>query len=84
MKPFFALCTIAIAAVTFGCGKDDQGEWKPTGDGKTVVNSKTGEIISTASGLTVQQEAVRNAELNEKKENQKREGQPELFTSWIA
>ena len=38
------------------------GEWKPTGDGKTVVHSRTGEIRFTATGLTVEETERRNRE----------------------
>jgi hypothetical protein len=33
------------------------GDWRPTGDGKTIVNSATGELRLTLNGLTVQEAA---------------------------
>ena len=47
-----------------------KGEWKSTGDGKTVVHSITGEIKYTATGKTVEQVAeetrIANEELSQK------------------
>lgn len=46
-----------------GCSK---GEWKPTGDGRTVVNTKTGEIKSTTTGLTREEAAEKEREYQER------------------
>lgn len=40
----------------------DEGEWKSTGDGKTIVNSKTGELRITRTGLTVEESAKLSAQ----------------------
>lgn len=44
-----------IAAIVCGCSNSDQGEWKPAGDGRTIVNSKTGELRDVKTGLTVKE-----------------------------
>lgn len=47
---------------------EDAGEWKPTGDGKTIVNSKTGELRLTRNGMNVEDAedlADRHARLRE-------------------
>jgi hypothetical protein len=41
-----------------------RGEWKPTGDGKTVVHTRTGEMRLTANGLTVQEVAANREAAN--------------------
>lgn len=46
------LCCVLIA-----CGCD--GEWKPTGDGKTVVHTRTGEIRVTSTAESVEKYNVR-------------------------
>ena len=43
---FFALIT--------GCS-DAKDTWKPSGDGKTIVNTSTGEIRDTRTGLSVEE-----------------------------
>jgi hypothetical protein len=44
------LCVWFVASVT-----TRTGDWKPSGDGRTIVNTKTGEIRVTATGETVQE-----------------------------
>jgi len=49
------LCVMCIALLS-GCGSGSdatEGEWKPSGDGKTIVNTKTGELRYTSSGKSV-------------------------------
>jgi len=51
------LRTILVLALA-GCS----GEWKPSGDGKTIVHTRTGEIRMTATGETVEEYNGRRAE----------------------
>ena len=76
MRRFLALTTLAAAAVLGGClvwfftpnpNQEDAGEWKSTGDGKTIVNSKTGELRLTRTGESVEfaeEMRLREIELN--------------------
>lgn len=57
---------VLFTASLLGCSKPvDPGEWKPTGDGKTVVHSITGEIKYTRTGLTVEETRRREIEAYE-------------------
>lgn len=49
-----ALFSGLLLGYWFGLSGD---QWKPTGDGKTIVNSRTGEIRYAATGLTIQETA---------------------------
>lgn len=58
-----SLGLVVSAAVLGGClvwfftpapKPADEGEWKSTGDGKTIVNSKTGELRLTRNGMNVE------------------------------
>jgi hypothetical protein len=58
-----------IGSVGFGCliigiWIGGRGEWKPTGDGKTVVHTRTGELRYTASGRSVQEVAAEREAAN--------------------
>lgn len=67
---------VVSAAVLGGClvwfftpnpNPEDAGEWKSTGDGKTIVNSKTGELRLTRTGESVEfaeEMRLREIELN--------------------
>ncbi len=83
---------VVSAAILGGCilwaclpksGVGDHGEWKPTGDGKTIVNSKTGELRLTRNGESVEfaeEMRLRQIELNKiiaEKEARKRKEESE-------
>lgn len=72
---------VVSAAVLGGClvwfytpnpKPEDVGEWKSTGDGKTIVNSKTGELRLTRNGMNVE-DAEELAEIRESLYAQKEE-----------
>lgn len=75
---------VVSAAVLGGClvwffkpvpKPSDEGEWKSTGDGKTIVNSKTGELRLTRNGMNVEDAedlAQRQASLIAQKEDAER------------
>jgi hypothetical protein len=51
--------TVFGTAVLFAaCSQAPQGEWRPTGDGKTIVHTITGELRETATGRTITPESV--------------------------
>jgi hypothetical protein len=51
---------VVTLPLCLGCGQ--KGEWKPTGDGKTVVNSATGEIKYISTGQTQEEIQIKDAE----------------------
>jgi hypothetical protein len=49
---------LATATVAFGIGwwaNRPRDHWMPVGDGKTIVNSRTGELVNAEYGVSVRE-----------------------------
>lgn len=69
-----AIGVIAGATVVVMLRANSSGQWKASGDGKTIFNSTTGDIRYTASGrLVAEENAERNIKAEIAQEEYKRE-----------
>lgn len=46
------IASLVFLFTVLGCSK---GEWKPVGDGRTIVNTRTGELVDAKTGLKVEE-----------------------------
>ena len=71
------LPTIVFLSLLLGCG-NDSGTWKPVGDGRSVVNTRTGKIIR-ATPKTSQSTATCDDGIQPRKESTR-----SVVGTWVA